>query len=86
LKDIMYKPLADKILVERVAGTHETSGGIILRSSQEPDKARILAIGPKVDEVAVGELCLLNWNAAIKAGQDQYVIAIEHVIFVYEEE
>jgi co-chaperonin GroES (HSP10) len=82
----MYKPLADKILVERIAGSHTTSGGIILQSTQEPDRAKVVAIGPEVTEIAVDEVCLLNWNAAIKAGMDQYVVAIEHVVFVYEEE
>ena len=86
MKDIMYKPLADKILVQRIAGSHATSGGIILQSTQEPDRAKVLAIGPKVTEVAVDEVCLLNWNAAIKAGMDQYVVGIDHVVFVYEEE
>ena len=81
-----FKPLFDKVIVERIAPELKTSSGIILRSTQEPDRAKILAIGPDVTEVAVGEVCLLNWNAAVKAGEDQYVVAIEHVVFVYEEE
>lgn len=79
------KPLGNKILVERIAGTKQTTSGIILQRTDEPDRAKILAIGPDVDEVAVGEVALLNWNAAIKTGvPDQYVLSIEHVVFIYE--
>jgi co-chaperonin GroES (HSP10) len=81
-----FKPLFDKVIVERVAGSHETAGGIILRSTQEPDRAKILAIGPDVTEVAVGEVVLLNWNAAIKVQGEMYSTKVENIIFVYEEE
>ena len=82
---VIMKPLGNKILVERIAGTKQTTSGIILQRTDEPDRAKILAIGPDVDEVAVGEVALLNWNAAIKTGiPDQYVLSIEHVVFIYE--
>jgi co-chaperonin GroES (HSP10) len=79
------KPLHNKIIVERIAGETTTTSGLILRHTEEPDRARILAIGPDVTEVSVGEVCLLNWNAAIKAQGDTFAISIEHVVFVYEE-
>jgi co-chaperonin GroES (HSP10) len=82
------KPLKDKILVSRIAGEKQTEFGIILKSSDGPDKALVESIGPKVDEVSVGDEVLINWNGAVKVSgkeleKEFYVVAIEHVILVY---
>ena len=83
----MIQPLSSKIAVKRIAAVKESAGGIILQSTQEPDRAEVVALGPLVTEVAVGDQVLLNWNGAIKTGEtDMYVIDIEHVIFIYGEE
>ena len=78
------KPLANRIVVERIEASKTTESGIILRSTPDPDKAKVLAIGPLVDEVAVDDVVLLNWNAATKTG-DYYVVPIDQVIFIYGE-
>jgi chaperonin GroES len=78
------KPLGNKIVISRIEGTKQTASGIILRTTEEPDRAEVLAIGPDVNEVSVGDVVLLNWNAAIKTG-DYYVITIDHVVFIYGE-
>lgn len=78
------KPLGNRIVVERVEGSKQTDSGIILKSSNEPDKAKVISIGPDVNEVEVGDTVLLNWNAAVKSG-DNYVITIDHVVFIYGE-
>ena len=82
------KPLKDKILVSRIAGEKQTEFGIILKSSEGPDRALVESIGSKVDEVSVGDEVLINWNGAVKVsgkelGKEFYVVAIEHVILVY---
>jgi co-chaperonin GroES (HSP10) len=83
----MIKPLGDKIAVKRIAAIKTTTGGIILQSTQEPDRAEVVALGPLVTEVEVGDQVLLNWNGAIKTGEeDMFVIAIEHVVFIYGDE
>ena len=78
------KPLGNRIVIERVEGSKQTESGIILKSSDEPDKAKVVSIGPKVDEVEVDDVVLVNWNAAVKSG-DYYVITIDHVVFIYGE-
>jgi co-chaperonin GroES (HSP10) len=78
------KPLGNRIVVERVEGSKQTDSGIILKSSNEPDKAKVISIGPDVNEVEVGDTVLLNWNAAVKSS-DYYVITIDHVVFIYGE-
>ena len=77
------KPLRDNIIVTRIPGETETAGGIILKSSQGPDRARVIALGPKVDEVAIGDEVLLNWNKAVKVEDETYVVPIDDVVFIY---
>ena len=78
------KPTASNILITRIAAEKQTSTGIILKSSEEPDKAKIEAIGKDVIDVSVGETVLVNWNKAIKIENESYIIPISEVIMVYE--
>ena len=80
-----YRPTGKNVLIERIAAQKETSSGIILKSAEEPDKAKILAIGPEIDEVAVDEIAVVNWNAATKVQDELYIINIDHVILVIED-
>jgi chaperonin GroES len=79
------KPLHNKVLVERIAGETTTNSGIVLKSSSEPDRAKVLAVGPEAKEVFVGDVVLLDWNAAQKASGETYVIKEDFIVFVYEE-
>jgi co-chaperonin GroES (HSP10) len=80
----MIRPLSNKVIVERIASEKESSGGIILKYTDGPDKAKIIAIGPDVTEVAVGEIALINWNKASKAEGETYVVSVEEIVFIYE--
>ena len=77
-------PLSNKILIKRIEGSKQTDSGIILKRTEEPDRAEVMAIGPDVDEVEVGDIVLLDWNTAIKSG-DYYVAKIDGVVFIYGE-
>jgi co-chaperonin GroES (HSP10) len=78
------KPLQNKVIVQRVQNQAVSSGGIILNRSEEPDRAKVIAIGPDVDEVSVGDVVLLDWNKAIKS-DDFYVITVDNIVFIYGE-
>jgi co-chaperonin GroES (HSP10) len=78
------KPLQNKVIVQRVQNQAMSSGGIILNRSEEPDRAKVIAIGPDVDEVSVDDVVLLDWNKAIKSG-DLYVITVDNIVFIYGE-
>jgi len=80
------RPILNKVLVERIPGERTTASGIVLRTSEEPDKARIIGIGPDVTEVSVGEVALINWNAASKVGSEQYILTPDNIILIFEEE
>ncbi len=78
------KPLRNNIIVTRIAAEKQTSSGIILKSTEEPDRAKVAALGPLVDEVAIGDELLINWNKASKVDNETYVVSIEEVIFIYD--
>ena len=80
----MFRPTGNNVLIERIAAAKETTSGIILKSPEEPDRAKIIAIGPEIDEVAVDEVAVVNWNAATKIEDELYIINIDHIIMVIE--
>jgi co-chaperonin GroES (HSP10) len=79
------RPLRNNIVVTRIAADKTTSGGIILNHSEGPDKAKVEAIGPLVDEVAVGDIVQINWNKASKVLDENFIVSIDDVVFVFEE-
>ena len=78
------RPLHNKVIVERIPGETTTSSGIVLQRSNEVDKAKVIAIGPGVDEVSVGDVVLLDWNKAIKTG-DKFVLTVDNIVLIYGE-
>jgi co-chaperonin GroES (HSP10) len=76
-----YVPLNKNVIVERVAPVKTTSSGIILQSSLEPDRAKVIATSD--DSVKIGEELLINWNKAYKIDQDTYRIHIDDAIAVF---
>jgi chaperonin GroES len=77
------KPTRDNIIVIRIAAEKSTHSGIILKSADEPDKAEVIAIGNKVDEVNVGDTVLINWNKATKIENETYVVPVTEVVWIY---
>lgn len=77
------QPTRNNIIVERLDKELSTVSGIILKSSDEPDKAKVTFIGPKVDEVNVGDVVLVNWNKATKIEKETYVVPITEVVWIY---
>lgn len=78
------KPTRNNILVRKILSSKETESGIILKSSDEPDRGFVEKIGPEVAEVSIGETVILNWNRAVHADSDLYIVSIDEVIMVVE--
>ena len=78
------KPLHDKVLIERLENVKQTASGIILRHSEEPDRARVLAVGPDVTEVQVGDIVQPDWGKSV-AVQEYFVVKIEDIAYIYGE-
>ena len=80
----MYRPTGRNVLIERIAASKETASGIILKSTEEPDRAKIIAIGTEVDEVSVDEIAVVNWNTATKVENELYIINIDNIVLIIE--
>jgi len=79
------RPLHNKVIIERIAAERVTSGGILLQSSEGPDRGKVIAVGPDAKEVSAGDIILLNWNAATKVGE-HFVVTEDAIVLVFEEE
>ena len=80
-----YRPTGRNVLIERIPASKETESGIILKSTQEPDRAKIIAIGPEVNEVTVDEIGVVNWNTATKVEDEFYIINIDNIVLIFED-
>lgn len=81
-----WKAVGENVIVTRIEAKKETSSGIILKSSEEPDRAKVESIGESVleGEFYVGDELLVNWNAATKVHDETYVIPYDQIIWVFE--
>jgi chaperonin GroES len=84
------RPMNDRVLVAENKRENKTDSGIILegtRGTGENAKATVLAVGPDVKEVKVGDVIILDWSKAspVKVGDAQRaMIKEEFIIAVYE--
>lgn len=88
---MIVQPLKDKVLVaENKTSDKTTETGIILDGANSVRDSRagtVLAIGPDVTEVAVGDVVYLDWTkgSVVKVGDAQRVIIkVEHIVAVLE--
>jgi chaperonin GroES len=86
----MLVPIKSKVLIELIEKDKETQSGIILVNPdrEEPNKAKVIAIGDKVQDVQVGDTILPNWNQAIETKYDKdhkyYIIDEEGIVLVFD--
>jgi len=57
-----FKPLGDRVLVERVEETNTTASGIIIpdNAKEKPSEGKVLAIGSDVEEVKEGDIVVFG--------------------------
>jgi chaperonin GroES len=86
----MLVPIKSKVLIELIEKDKETQSGILLFNPdrEEPNKAKVIAIGDKVQDVQVGDTILPNWNQAIETKYDKdhktYIIDEEGIVLVFD--
>lgn len=84
------RPMNDRILVAENKKENTTNSGIIIEGARgvgDTAKATVLAIGPEVKDVKVGDVVLLDWAKAspVKVGDVQRaMIKEENIIAVFE--
>lgn len=79
------RPLRDTLIIKRLEKDMKTASGIVLQSSDEADQAKVLAIGPLVEEVKLGDIILANWNKASKIQNSLYKLQEEDVVGIFED-
>ena len=52
-----FKPLGDRLLIERVKDSNTTASGIIIpdNAKEKPSKGRVIAVGSDVEEVSTDD-------------------------------
>jgi co-chaperonin GroES (HSP10) len=72
------QPLKDRVLVAENKRENTTESGIVLQGAgfDQSKSGTVLAIGPDVTDVKVGDVIYLEWNkaAVVKIGDAQRVI------------
>jgi co-chaperonin GroES (HSP10) len=77
-------PLRNNVIVEKLEKELTTSSGIILKSNDEADKAKVIAVGSEITDVVVGNIILINWNKATKLMDNLYQVNIDEVVAIFE--
>ena len=87
---MIVTPLKKKVLVAENKAEQTTESGIILdgtTSNRDSKQGTVLAVGPLVTLVKVGDVIMLEWNKAqvVKIGDAQRVIVDEdNIVAVLE--
>jgi co-chaperonin GroES (HSP10) len=82
-------PIKDRVAAVRIKSELKTESGIVLENtrSNEVDKAKIIAIGPEVDLVEVGQTILIDWSkvqVATIEGAPVYILSQDDIHGIIE--
>ncbi len=80
-----FKPLGDRLLVERVEETNTTASGIIIpdNAKEKPSEGKVLAIGSDVEEVREGDIVVFGKYAGTELvldGKEYLVLEVSDVL------
>ena len=86
----MLSPLKNNVIVELIEKEKTTATGIILTKADpnEVNRGKVIAIGPKVEYIQLGEEILPNWNKGTKLkydNKDIWVVSEDDVVLVFED-
>jgi len=67
-----FKPLGDRLLVERVEEVKTTASGIIIpdNAKEKPSQGKVLAVGSDVEEVNVDDIVVFGKYAGTELALD----------------
>lgn len=79
------QPMKDKVLVAENKRETETASGIVLAgySSSDTKQGTVLAVGPDVESVSVGDTVMMEWDkgSIVKVENDFRMIIAEEFIY-----
>jgi co-chaperonin GroES (HSP10) len=82
-------PIKDRVAAVRIKSELKTESGIVLENtrSNEVDKAKVIAIGPEVDLVEIGQTILIDWSkvqVATIEGAPVYILSQDDIHGIIE--
>lgn len=77
-------PVQNNVIIKRVPGSTTTESGLILKTTLEQDRGIVESIGPDVTEVGIGDIVVLNWNAAKKIDEELFVVPVDDIIAIID--
>lgn len=54
--------------------------------SSESTKAKVMGVGPTVENISLGDIVMIDWNKAKNIKNDLFVVKQEDIVAVYEAE
>ncbi len=80
-----FKPLGDRVLVERVEETNTTASGIIIpdNAKEKPSEGKVLAIGSEVEEVKVDDIVVFgkySGTELVLDGKEYLVLDVSDIL------
>ncbi|TLD88689.1 co-chaperone GroES [Helicobacter sp. MIT 05-5294] len=82
-----FKPLGERVLVERLEEDTKTASGIIIpdNAKEKPLEGKVLAIGSEVKEVKVGDVVVFGKYSGTEVkleGKEYLILKLEDVLGV----
>ncbi|MEO1938380.1 MAG: co-chaperone GroES [Sulfurimonas sp.] len=82
-----FKPLGDRVLVERMEEENTTASGIIIpdNAKEKPSRAKVLAVGSEVEDVKVDDVVVFGKYAGtdlVLEGKDYLVLDTSDILGV----
>lgn len=83
---MQVRPLKNNVLVEQIAKETATASGIVLTSVDRDaqTEGRVVAVGPDVEFVSVGDRLIVDWSKSAKAG-NYWFVKEDFIVAVLEE-
>lgn len=79
------KPLKTKVALHQIDNEVKSSSGlVIMGGDKETPEGMVIAIGPQVTDVIVGNRVLVDWAKATHVGDGVLVVEQEHITAVFE--
>jgi chaperonin GroES len=82
-----FKPLGDRVLVERVEETNTTASGIIIpdNAKEKPSQAKVVAVSSEVEDVKEGDVVVFGKYSGTELaleGKEYLVLEISDILGV----
>lgn len=79
------KPLKTKVALHQIDNEVTSSSGlVIMGGDKNTPEGMVIAIGPQVTDVVVGNRVMVDWAKATYVGNDVLIVEQEHITAVFE--